>query len=392
MSNGRTDRPILFTPLELRAVRLRNRTVVAPMCQYTALDGVVNDWHFAHLSQFATGGFGLIIVEATGVEERGRITHGCCGLWHDGQIAPLKRIVDNLKANGATPAIQLAHAGRKASAQRPWFGDGPLGEADFKRGDRPWEIVAPSALPFGEGWLMPRALSVGEIAAVIDNWVAATRRALAAGFDVLEIHSAHGYLSHSFLSPLSNRRSDKYGGSRDNRMRFTLELTEAVRAAWPDDKPLFCRVSAVDGMAGGWAIEDTVALAKKLKALGVDVMDCSSGGIAAEGKNLLAAPKPGYQVKYAEQVRREVDIKTQTVGLITGPHQAETILQADQADLVALAREALHDPYWPHHAAETLGADPAYEAWPTQYGWWLYRRSIGTFAGRPGGSDAAAAT
>lgn len=382
-----TNSPMLFQPLQIRDLTLKNRVVIAPMCQYSAVDGLLNDWHFVHLSQFAMGGAGLIIVEATGVEKRGRITHGCSGIWSDAHIGPLKRIVDSVHRHGAKIGLQLAHAGRKASIQRPWEGDGPLTDKEFANGDAPWQIVAPSALPFGPGWLTPQALSIAEIGEMIDAWVKAARRAERAGFDVIEIHSAHGYLSHSFLSPLSNQRTDKYGGGRENRMRFTLELAEAVRAAWPASKPLFLRLSSVDGLEGGWAIEDTVALATQLKRIGVDVIDCSSGGIAGEGKVTLPKSTPGYQVGFAAQVRREVGIKTQAVGLILHAAQAETILRSGAADLVALAREALHDPYWAHHAAEALSEDPDYKWWPHQYGHWLGYRAKGLFGGRPGSSD-----
>lgn len=379
-----SDIPMLFQPFQVRDLTLRNRTVIAPMCQYTATDGLMNDWHHVHLSTFARGGFGLIIFEATGVEARGRITHGCTGLWNDEQVAAMKPIVASVKAAGAAACLQIAHAGRKASCQRPWEGDAALTEKEFAKGELAWEVVAPSPIPFAEGWLVPRELSISEIGDMVDTWVAAAKRAEAAGFDALEIHSAHGYLSHSFLSPISNKRTDKYGGSLQNRMRFTLELSEAVRAAWPDNKPLFIRLSTVDGKEGGWEIEDSVALAKELKALGIDVVDCSSGAIAADGKNTQPTPTPGYQVGFAAAVRAGADIPTQAVGLILDAAQAETILRSGQADLIALAREALHDPFWAVHACEALGADPNYTLWPHQYGHWLANRARGIFAGRPG--------
>ncbi|MBM3483751.1 MAG: NADH:flavin oxidoreductase/NADH oxidase [Alphaproteobacteria bacterium] len=382
-----TSAPMLFQPIQIRDMTLKNRVVIAPMCQYTAVDGLLNDWHFVHLTQFAMGGAGLIIVEATGVEKRGRITYGCSGIWSDAHIPPLKRMVESAHRHGAKIGLQLAHAGRKASIQRPWEGDAPLTEREFAKGETPWEIVAPSAVPFGPGWLTPHALTIAEIGDMIDAWVKAAKRAEQAGFDMIEIHSAHGYLSHSFLSPLSNRRTDKYGGSRENRMRFTLELAEAVRAAWPASKPCFLRISSVDGLEGGWAIEDTVALAIQLKRIGIDVIDCSSGGIAGEGKVTLPKSTPGYQVGFAAQVRREADIKTQAVGLILHATQAETILRSGAADLVALAREALHDPYWALHAAEALSEDADYKGWPIQYGHWLGYRAKGLFGGRPGSSD-----
>jgi len=379
-----SDAPMLFQPFQVRDLTLRNRIVVSPMCQYTAVDGVMNDWHHVHLTSFARGGFGMVIFEATGVEARGRITHGCTGLWNDEQVMAMKPIIASVKAGGAATCLQIAHAGRKASCQRPWEGDAALTETEFAKGELAWETVAPSPIPFAEGWLMPRDLSISEIANNIDNWVASTKRAEAAGFDALEIHSAHGYLSHSFLSPISNKRADKYGGSRENRMRFTLELTEAVRAAWPDNKPLFIRLSAVDAKEGGWQIEDSVALSKELKSRGVDVVDCSSGAIAEAGKNTMPTPTPGYQVEFAAKIRAGADIPTQAVGLILGASQAETILRSGQADLIALAREALRNPYWPVHTAEELRCDPDYAIWPHQYGHWLASRARGVFAARPG--------
>lgn len=378
---------VLFSPLALRGLTLKNRVVISPMCQYSAHEGVMNDWHYGHLTRFAAGGAGLIIVEATAVERRGRITHGCTGLWDDGQIAPMHRVIDAVHALGGHIGVQLAHAGRKASISRPWEGDCPLSEREIAKGELPWETVGASAVPFDNGWIVPHELSPGEIAGVIGVWTDAARRAVAAGFDMIEIHSAHGYLSHSFLSPLSNHRTDRYGGSRDNRMRFTLELAEAMRAAMPAEMPLFLRLSCVDGKTGGWAIEDSVELCKRLKTLGVDAIDCSSGGIAGYGETNLPPPTPGYNVPFAAQIRRESAIPTQAVGLIREAAQAETILRAGAADLVALAREALRNPFWAHHAAEYLGEDPSYTAWPRQYGHWLGLRARGMFGGRAGDSD-----
>jgi len=368
------SRPRLFTPLALRGATLKNRIVISPMCQYSAVDGHANDWHLVHLGRFALGGAGMVFTEATAVEARGRITHGDLGLWEDGQIAGLSRVADFLRAHGAVPAIQLAHAGRKASMQRPWHGNGPLDERDRARGDLPWEIVAPSALPLDEGWLVPHELSLAEIAALQDAWRRAARRALAAGFDVLEMHSAHGYLGHEFLSPLSNRRGDRYGGDLAGRMRFTLETAAAVREIWPQDKPLFVRVSSVDGLEGGWTIEDTVVLARELAARGVDVIDCSSGGLAGSATAARVKRGPGFQVPFAERVRREAGVKTMAVGQILEAQQAEAILEADQADLIAIGREALYDPSWALHAEAALGLQGEFESWPVQSGWWLERR------------------
>ncbi len=378
---------VLFSPLTFRALTLKNRTVISPMCQYTAHEGVANDWHVQHLTRFAAGGFGLIIMEATGVERRGRITHGCTGLWDDTQIAPMRRVVESVHAHGTAIGVQLAHAGRKASISRPWEGDCPLSEREIAKGELPWETAGASAVAFDQGWIVPQELSPGDIAGVIGSWTAAARRAVAAGFDMVEIHSAHGYLSHSFLSPLSNRRTDQYGGSRDNRMRFTLELAAAVRGALPADMPLFLRLSCVDGKRDGWAIEDSVELAKRLHTLGVDAIDCSSGGIAGYGETNLPPPTPGYNVPFAATIRREAGIPTMAVGLIREAAQAETILRAGAADLIALAREALRNPFWAHHAAEYLDEDPAYAGWPQQYGYWLGLRARGMFGGRAGDSD-----
>jgi 2,4-dienoyl-CoA reductase-like NADH-dependent reductase (Old Yellow Enzyme family) len=371
---------LLFEPISLRDMRARNRIVLSPMCQYSAVDGKVGDWHLVHLGKFAQGGAGIVFVEATAVEARGRITHGDVGLWSDEHTPGLARIAAFLKKEGALPAIQLAHAGRKASIARPWYGNGPLTEADRKRGDLQWGTVGPSPEPVAEGWQAPAQADEAELARVRDAFVAAARRADAAGFDVVEVHSAHGYLLHSFLSPISNHRADRYGGSLENRMRFPLEVVAAVRAAWPRGKPLFVRLSSIDDVEGGWSVEDTVRLASELARAGVDVVDCSSGGIAgsatAATKTFLRRT-PGFQVPFAARVRREAGLKTMAVGLILEARQAEAVLQEGSADLVAVGREALFDPHWPLHAALELGADPDFAQWPQQYGWWLTRREAG---------------
>jgi 2,4-dienoyl-CoA reductase-like NADH-dependent reductase (Old Yellow Enzyme family) len=358
-------------------VKSRNRIVVSPMCQYSAKDGHVGDWHLVHLGKFAQGGAGIVFVEATAVERRGRITHGDTGIWDDAHIAGLKRIADFVRSQGAVPAIQLAHAGRKASMARPWHGNGPLTQQDLDRGDKPWSTVAPTDTALGEGWSQPRAFQPGDFQTVLTAYRNAVRRAVAAGFDIVEIHAAHGYLLHTFLSPLTNTRSDDYGGPRENRMRFPLEVARAVREAWPAARPLFVRLSSIDDVEGGWSIEDTVAFAKALKALGVDVLDCSSGGIlgsATAATKTLLPRVPGFQVPFAEKIRKEAGVKTLAVGLILTPQQAEAALQAGAADLIAVGREALYDPNWPLHAAQALGVDPNMECWPVQYGWWLVRR------------------
>lgn len=356
----------LLSPLDLRGLTLRNRTVVSPMCQYSAVHGMANDWHFAHLSRFALGGFGLVILEATSVAPQGRISYGDLGLWTDEQIAPLAHIVGFLKSQGAAAGIQLGHAGRKAASPIAWRGGfNETDEEKVRFGYETWQPVAPSPLAHSDKsptWQVPHALSLDEIAQTVEAFAAATRRADKAGFDLVEIHGAHGYLINQFLSPLSNKRTDRYGGSRENRMRFALEVTEAMRAAWPENKPLFMRISATDGSPDGWGIEDSVALARELAPRGVDVVDCSSGGF--DGFGVKAAPL--YQVPFARAVR-EAGIRTMAVGLIMEPKDAEAIVAEGDADLVAFARTALDDPNWPVHAAHVLAPDN-YDFWPVQAG------------------------
>jgi len=366
--------PLLFTPLTLRGLTLKNRVVISPMCQYSAVEGMPNDWHLVHLGKLASGGAGLLFTEAAAVDRDGRITHGDLGIWSDAHIEPLKRIAAFIKASGAVPAMQLAHAGRKASMQRPWHGNGPLDDSDRARGEDVWPVVAPSALPMDEGWLVPHELTLKEIGRLKEHWRAATRRALAAGIEVVEVHGAHGYLLHEFLSPISNKRTDAYGGDRTGRMRLPLEIAQIVRDIWPDDYPVFFRVSSTDGIEGGWALDDTVALASELKAIGIDVIDCSSGGLAGSATAAKVKRTLGFQVPFAERVRREADIPTMAVGLILEPHQAEQVLQSGQADLIAIGRQALFNPNWALHAQIAMGIDPDFAAWPVQYGWWLTRR------------------
>lgn len=338
----------LFSPLTLRSITLRNRIGVSPMCQYSATDGFPNDWHFVHLGSRAVGGAGLVIVEATAVAPEGRITPGCTGLWSDRHIGPFARIAEFVKGQGAVAGIQIAHAGRKASADLPWKGGAHLSEAEGG-----WETIAPSAVPFGaELPKVPRAMTEADIRRVQDDFVATAQRALAAGFDLLELHAAHGYLFSEFLSPLANRRADHYGGSFENRTRILIETARAVRRVWPDRLPLAVRISATDWKEGGWEIEDSVALAKRFKAEGVDVMDCSSGGVVPDAKIKV---EPGYQVPFAEKVKQGADIATAAVGFITEPKQADDIIRGGQADIVLLARQMLVDPYWPAHAAKALG-------------------------------------
>ncbi|MFT4795111.1 MAG: 2,4-dienoyl-CoA reductase-like NADH-dependent reductase (Old Yellow Enzyme family) [Paracoccaceae bacterium] len=367
-------RPMLFSPIQLRDVVFPNRATVAPMCQYSATDGLADDWHLVHLGGLAKGGFGAVMTEAAAVVPEGRITHGDIGLWSDAHADALRPSIDFIHRSGAAAGIQLAHAGRKASMQRPWRGNGALTPADHALGDMPWDIAAPSALPVGDHWLMPTEMSHADINAVTDAFVAAAQRADALGCEFIEIHGAHGYLIQTFLSPLSNLRTDAYGGDLIGRMRLALEVTEAVRSVWPDGKPLFFRISAVDGFEGGWTIEDSVILSRALKSLGVDVIDCSSGG--NQGRTPISKGRllpPGYQLPYAAQVRRDAGIATQAVGLIVNGPQAEAALQAGEADLIAIGREALFDPFWPRHQAYAMGVDD-FDHWPEQYGWWLARR------------------
>ncbi len=374
-----TQQPHLFRPFTLRGVTLKNRIVVSPMCQYSAVDGVVNDWHLDHHTGLARGGAGLILVEATAVTKEGRITHGCTGLWHDGQIAGMQMLAQRIARLGAVPGIQIGHAGRKASAQRPWEGNVALGEADAERGDTPWQTVAPTAEPFMEGWHTPRELTDLKIQGVIDAFGAAGRRAREAGFRVLEIHGAHGYLIHSFLSPLANKRADRWGGDRAGRMRFALAVAEAVRSEWPDDLPIIFRTSSTDHAPEGWQIEDTLTLTRELAARGVDLMDCSSGGAAGMMTAARVKRKQGFQVSYAEAVKADGVLPSMAVGLILDPNYAEAVIAEGRADLVALGREVLRNPFWPQQAAEALGGDPHFEAWPAQYGWWLDKRAQAGF-------------
>lgn len=349
---------LLFEPLKVGEITFRNRIFVSPMCQYSASDGLPGDWHLVHLGSRAVGGAGLVMVEASAVVPEGRITPGDTGLWSDAHAAAFHRITQFMRAHGAVPGIQLAHAGRKASMDLPWRGGKPLlPEADA------WTAVAPSAVPFAEGCPAPRALGRAELDGVVAAFAAAARRAQEAGFECIELHMAHGFLLHEFLSPLANRRDDDYGGSLENRMRLPLRVAEAVRAAWPARLPLFARISVSDWAEGGWDIEQSVTLCRRLQALGVDLIDCSSGGMIADPR--ISVPVgPGFQAPFAGHIRREAGIKTAAVGLITEAVQAEHLLCTGQADAVFLGREMLRDPYWPLHAAAKLRVDVP---WPQQY-------------------------
>ena len=369
----------LFDPITIRNITAPNRLALSPMCQYSAVDGMFGDWHFANLARLAIGGFGIVMVEATAINLQGRVTYGDVGLWKDEQIEPLKRIATFIRGQGGVPAIQIAHAGRKASTQKPWNGGKALAPESEEKG---WEVVGPSAVSVGEGWPLPKALDHGEMETIKDDWVAAARRAAAAGFDILEVHAAHGYLLNSFLSPIANLRNDEFGGDIVGRMRYPLDVIAAVRAVWPDEKPLFVRISAVDGVDGGWTIEDSVIFARELKQIGVDVVDCSSGGV---GGSATAARVPrgyGFQVPFAEQVRKEAEIATIAVGLIVEPEAANEVIAQGKADIVAIGRQALVEPNWPHLAARALSGRPHYERWPLQVGWWLERRDASLASSR----------
>jgi 2,4-dienoyl-CoA reductase-like NADH-dependent reductase (Old Yellow Enzyme family) len=352
-----SDASHLFAPLRIRGVTLRNRVAVSPMCQYSSVDGFASEWHLVHLGSRAVGGAGLVMAEATAVTPEGRISPADLGIWMDAHVEPLARCARFIKEQGAVPGIQLAHAGRKASTAAPWLGGRPLEPSEG--GWRP--IFAPSAVPFRVDDPVPEALDLTGIRRVVSAFATAAQRSLAAEFQVIEIHAAHGYLLHEFLSPLSNQRTDAYGGSFENRTRLVREVVAAVRAVWPERYPLVVRISATDWAANGWDIEQSAELARALGPLGVDMIDCSSGGLVPNVQIPLA---PGYQVEFAEQIRREASICTAAVGLITEPAQAEEIIRSGQADLVLLARQLLRDPYWPLRAARQLGAAAE---WPPQY-------------------------
>jgi 2,4-dienoyl-CoA reductase-like NADH-dependent reductase (Old Yellow Enzyme family) len=365
--NGRAELPAsasLFEPLTLRTVTLRDRIVLSPMAQYSAAEGVANDWHFVHYASRAAGGAGAIVVEATAVRPEGRISPGDLGLWHDGQVEPLARVAAAIAAQGAVPGIQLAHAGRKACVAAPWNGGQavPLAQGG-------WTPLGPGDEPFGAAYHAPRPMAGADLEAAVAAFAAAARRAQRAGFRFVEIHAAHGYLLHEFLSPLVNRRTDAYGGPFENRSRLLLEVTAVVRAAWPEELPLWVRISATDWASGGWDVPEAARLAARLREAGTDLVDCSSAGAVATQQVVVG---PGYQVPFAERIRREAGVRTGAVGLVTEPAQADAILRAGRADVVLLGRVMLREPYWPLRAAIELGVEGP---WPMQY-----RR------GRPGSS------
>ncbi|ULH15780.1 NADH:flavin oxidoreductase/NADH oxidase [Deinococcus sp. KNUC1210] len=347
----------LFTELRLRQLKLKNRIVVSPMCMYSSKNGFAGDFHLAHLGSFALGGAGLIFTEAAAVSPEGRITPDDLGLWNDEHIQGLGHITDFVHAQNSRIGVQLAHAGRKASTWLPWRGQGAV--SDIEGG---WQVVGPDTQPFSDRYATPQALDLDGIRKVVTDFQAATRRAMMAGFDTVEVHAAHGYLLHQFMSPLSNSRTDDYGGSFDNRIRLTMEVARAVRSAFPDHLPVFVRVSATDWAEGGWSLDETVELSKRLRAEGIDVMDVSSGGLTPLQKIEVG---PGYQLPFAQRIRQEADMPVMGVGLITTPQQAEDVVAGDQADLVAIAREFLRDPRFPQRAARELGVKIEV---PSQYG------------------------
>lgn len=371
----------LFAPITFRNLTLKNRLTVSPMCQYSARHGLANDWHFAHLARFALGGFGTVMVEATGVVPEGRITYGCTGLWEDAQIAPLARIVDFIHSQGAAAAIQLGHAGRKASTPLWWRGS--FNETEDERREAAfehWQPVGPSAVAHSADpdYQTPRAIEAGEMPALVQAFADAANRADRAGFDIVEIHGAHGYLINQFLSPLGNQRTDAYGGAFDNRTRLPLEIVQAMRAAWPAGKPLFLRMSVSDLAPGGWTLEDSIAFAGIVRQMGVDLIDCSSGGF--EGATFAVGPC--FQAPLARALRQS-GMPSMAVGLITTPQEAEGLIADGSADLIALGRAALDDPNWPHHARAALEGGDSYAHWPRQAGFAVRNkdRALGRIAG-----------
>jgi 2,4-dienoyl-CoA reductase-like NADH-dependent reductase (Old Yellow Enzyme family) len=375
INGGEAARPMLFEPLTIRRLTLKNRLVVPPMVHYRAEAGnTCGTFHVVHLGRYALGGFGLVFVEATAVEPVGLINEHDLGIWNDAQMESFKPLIAFMKRQGTAIGIQLAHGGRKASSQTAMQGMGPLTEENLKAGAKTWQPVGPTAEPVAKGWLTPRELTTAECKAMVGTWANAARHAVGAGFDTIEIHTAHGYLLASFLSPVSNTRNDEYGGDRAGRMRLPLEIAEAVRREMPDRMPLFVRVSAVDGSVEGWNLDDTVVFARELKARGVDVIDCSSGGISGSATAAQVPRSLGFQVPFAERVRNEAAIPTMAVGIILEAQQAERILENKQADLIAVGRQSQFNPNIAHHWAHELGINARFEDWSPEFGWWLEKR------------------
>lgn len=365
----------LFESLNLRDVTFKNRIAVSPMSQYRAQDGYANDWHLVHLGRFALGGAGLVYAEATAVEADGRRTHGDLGLWEDAQIEPLLPVTRFISAEGSIPGIQLGHAGRKASERRPWHGETPVDEEYIRlRKEAPWTAMAPSSIPYADGWPSPVEMSDAQIETTLQGFASAARRSAEAGFKVIEIYAAHGFLVHQFLSPISNQREDKWGGDAARRLRFAVEVARAVRSEWPEKYPLIFRLSATDWLDGGLEIEDVIEVARALKAEGVDMIDCSSGGIGGKERPRRMKIEQGFQVPFAARIRQEADIGTMAVGFLWDAKACQAIIENKQADMVAMARELLDDPNWPLHAAADLGQDEKFTMWHEEFGHWLDKR------------------
>lgn len=366
---------VLFDPFQIRGITLKNRVCVSPMSQYCAQNGYANDWHFAHLSRFALGGCGAVFTEATAVTPAGRRTHGDLGLWEDDQIEALGRIANFIKQQGAVAGIQLAHAGRKASERRPWHGETPVNDEDIgQRNEHPWVAMGPTGEPYGASWPAPKEMSQDDIYSVIEDFGAAAARADAAGFEAIEVYAGHGFLLHQFYSPLCNSRDDCWGGDFAGRIKLSLEVASSIRRHWPQDKALFFRISATDWIDGGWDLDDSVRLAKALKEVGVDVIDCSSGGIGGPHPVPRFPVGPAFQAELAEKVRRDAAIATMSVGFIWDAEVANSVIESGKADLVAIARELLSNPNWTLHAAAELAVDNDYSMWRPAFGWWLNKR------------------
>lgn len=365
----------LFQPFTLRDVTFKNRIAVSPMSQYRSHEGHANDWHMVHLGRFALGGAGLVYAEATAVEERGRRTHGDLGIWQDQQIEGLKRIASFISSEGSVPGIQLAHAGRKASERRPWHGETPVDDVDLsERNEAPWAAIGPSSIPYADGWPTPQEMSEADIERVIGAFGEAARRSKEAGFKVIEVYAAHGFLVHQFLSPIANQRTDGWGGCETNRRRFAVEVARSIRSEWPERYPLVFRLSATDWLDGGLEVEDTIATATALKAEGVDMIDCSTGGVGGKERPRRMVIEQGFQIPFAQKVRIAAEIPTMGVGFLWDAKKCHDIIAKGDADMVALARELLDDPNWPMHAAKTLGCNENHSLWPIEFGWWLMKR------------------
>ncbi|MEM9609080.1 MAG: NADH:flavin oxidoreductase/NADH oxidase [Actinomycetota bacterium] len=365
----------LHSPFALRGVTVKNRIVVSPMSQYRAVEGVANDWHLVHLGRLALGGAGLVLAEATAVTADGRRTHGDLGLWTDEQAEALAPVMDFIEREGSVPGVQLGHAGRKASERRPWHGETPVDDEDVaERGEHPWTAIAPSPIPYADGWPTPVEMTVPAIEETIAAFGRSARRAAEAGAKVIEVYAAHGFLIHQFLSPIANHRQDEWGGAPEHRRRFAVEVARAIRKEWPESLPLCFRLSATDWLDGGLELDDTVATARALKQAGVDLIDCSTGGVGGRERPRRMTIAQGFQVPFAEAVRREADIATAAVGFLWDPRECDAIIEDGRADLIALARELLDDPNWPLHAKAALDAEAGFADWPVESAWWLEKR------------------